>query len=398
MKIQGLQGDVDVDQLKTHVISPPNIQGITTDRGRHDWTPPAPPKTPPTPGPVAQFNGQGFCDTLHAAIKNAVVGYTMRIQQHGSIIWTLEWNWAQTPLDASEGWNPDVVMHVASVSKLITAMATTKLLNSKGISYDASIAPYLPDYWPKGPNIATVTFRQLMTHTSGFTNGGADFPSVKAQIALGVPLTKSYAYENSNFSLLRVLIPVINGNVAVTMQFPSFPFPEPGLSDILWNMNTVNYYQEYVNANVIGPSGSEGSFVWSPGDALAYTYPTSIKGWDSGDLSTVTGAAGWHFSVDQLLKIMGTFRRAGTILSTTQAQTMLDDSFGIDWIVQRPVDQALMYIKNGLWANGNGQTEQSVAFFLPDDMEMVVLVNSPINATSSFLASVVQNAYTQNVT
>ncbi len=322
----------------------------------------------------------------------------MRLQQHGSSIYTLVWNWAQTPMDASEAWTPDVVMHVASVSKLITAMAMTQLLNNKGISYDTSIAAYLPDYWEKGPNIGTVTFRELMTHTSGFSNGNADFLDVKAQVALGVPLAKSYAYENTNFSLCRVLLPVIHGDIAVSAVFPPFPFAPPGLDDSLWDTTTISSYQKYVNANVFGPAGAEGTFTWFPGCALAYTYPTSVKGWDSGDLSNDSGAAGWHFSVDQLLRIMGAFRRSGKILPTAQAQAMLDDSFGIDWIVQRPVDQALMYIKNGYWENNAGQAEQSVVFFLPDDMELVVLVNSPINATSSFLASIVQNAYTQNIT
>ena len=40
---------------------------------------------------------------------------------------TVDWNWAQEPQDGSESWTPDVRMHVASLSKIITAIAMTKL-------------------------------------------------------------------------------------------------------------------------------------------------------------------------------------------------------------------------------------------------------------------------------
>jgi hypothetical protein len=173
-------------------------------------------------------------------------------------------------------------------------------------------------------------------------------------------------------------------------------------------------------------------------------------------------------SVDDLLDVMGCFRRQGAIMSPGAAQTMLDDSFGIDLFestnlgtgrkvigervrvrmrergaghpgrleqvlrdvggvrrdggevpllvlggggecgvggdgavyyrqqdtadaevhVLAPVgtpatspsslgEPAGLYNKNGLWQSGAGQTEQSLAYFLPRDMELVVLANSP---------------------
>jgi hypothetical protein len=48
-----------------------------------------------------------------------------------------------------------------------------------------------------------------------------------------------------------------------------------------------------------------------------------------------------------LLDIMGTFRRKGTIMSTTQAQTMLDEGFGIDVRMSTPL--GMLYNKNGAW-------------------------------------------------
>jgi hypothetical protein len=56
---------------------------------------------------------------------------------------------------------------------------------------------------------------------------------------------------------------------------------------------------------------------------------------------------------------------------------MLEDGFGIDWIVSTSAGGSY-YSKNGSWENANGQQEQGVLFYLPEDMELVVLVNSPV--------------------
>ena len=92
---------------------------------------------------------------------------------------------------------------------------------------------------------------------------------------------------------------------------------------------------------------------------------------------------------------MGTFRRKGTILTTTQAQTMLDNGFGVDVTNTTPL--GTMYNKNGLWQDGAGRTEQSLAYFLPQDMELVVVANSPVGWPSQFFRDVVSNIYLANI-
>ena len=78
-------------------------------------------------------------------------------------------------------------MHVASVSKLMTAMAMTVLLRDNKISPDAQIINYLPDYWAKGSNIEHITFRNLFNHTSGLSaNYLVDFDIMKSAIAGGI--------------------------------------------------------------------------------------------------------------------------------------------------------------------------------------------------------------------
>lgn len=172
----------------------------------------------------------GFIHDLHTALTNSVVGYSMELRRAGSPIHKLDRHWAKTPADGSEYWKPRIPMHIASVSKLITAIAMTRLLDAKMISYDTPIITYLPTYWQKGANIDKITFRNLMTHTAGFNSGTSqsDFPFMKAQVGAGVSAVGTYHYENMNFGLCRILLSVIDGNIQVGATF------DP-LTDAVWD-------------------------------------------------------------------------------------------------------------------------------------------------------------------
>jgi hypothetical protein len=90
----------------------------------------------------------------------------------------------------------------------------------------------------------------------------------------------------------------------------------------------------------------------------------------------MSGCVAWHLSVNDLLKIMSAFRRGGTIVDPARAQTMLDRKFGLD--VKEDTDLGRVYAKGGFWSFDSGRfVEQSNVFFLPKDMELVVLANSP---------------------
>jgi CubicO group peptidase (beta-lactamase class C family) len=80
------------------------------------------------------------------ALQDKVAGYILHIRENGVLVHVGVWNWAQTPADLGLGWAEDRRMHVASVSKFLTALGTVKLLDTKNISYDTPIISYLPTY------------------------------------------------------------------------------------------------------------------------------------------------------------------------------------------------------------------------------------------------------------
>ena len=238
-RIRGV--DVSEAQLRAHEMRPSNLDGVNSDRGRLDLPEPSGPSVQASAPSVEiteaipalhlhyRLEVDGFITALKSALQNEVAGYSLRLNERGRRIRAVDWNWAKEPQDTAEGWTTHIRMHVASLSKQITAIAITKLLDNQGIPSDAKIIDYLPAYWSKGPNVDQITFANLMTHTSGLDYGNnssaSDFQFMKAQIAAGTSHLGQYWYQNMNFGLCRILLATINGNIPVDFS-PAAVRPE----------------------------------------------------------------------------------------------------------------------------------------------------------------------------
>ena len=361
-----------------------DLSGITSGPGPAEPKPPAGPAN--AGGGTSHLDVVGFGEALHAALKNSVAGYCMQLRQNGSTVYTLNWNWARRPGEGSLGWNPDRPAHVASLSKLLTGIGLAKLLDEKGISLDTKIIGYLPDYWTKGIFVNQVTFRHLMTHTSGFVTGGSasDYLTMKNRVQLGSSGVGTNSYENMNYGLCVVLFAVITGAV-------SKGFVAGALSDQIWAIQSLNAYNQYMQQKVFGPAGVFGAtFEHNSDCALAYTFPVFGAGWDSGSVAAHAGGTGWHLSVRQMLDVMDAFRRRGTILPAAKALAAMNAGCGIDKIISTPA--GVLYDKNGAWGSAS-YAEQSVAFFLPENMELVVFANSNLGVPPLPFRGTIRNLY-----
>jgi hypothetical protein len=183
-----------------------------------------------------------------------------------------------------------------------------------------------------------------------------------------------------NYALFRILLPVINGNI------------DRGADPSIWDRRTITAYDLYLQAKVFLPSGvvsaTLGDDPANPPPALAYeSEGDPTPGWNPGNMEESCGCDGWYLSVNQLLDLMGQFRRDGGILTPAEAQAMLDNGFGVDPLTtsSAPLPTALptaagnVYCKPGDRHNNSCRDEQTLAYFLPEDMELVVFVNSMVN-------------------
>ncbi|MEO7431926.1 MAG: serine hydrolase domain-containing protein [Dokdonella sp.] len=367
------------------------------------------------PGPFRyNFKAEQFQELVSQKLDGKMMGYCIEVRQAGSRVVTCEAGNAQTASDRLAGWNRSTRQHIASCSKFMTAVALVKLLVEKKISYDSTLWQYLPAYWPihpdmKAENGSGLTFRHILTHTSGIStcafSADNDFLLMKKVLNCCIPFKGNFLYCNLNFELMRVLIAVLSGGVDRNLlhdmpsPFSSGPFGLPTANehftewlnrDSIWNFLTTETYRRYVLENVFKPAGVDYALFSSDLDAVpgypgrqvnnkafAYRYHgDSAAGWDSGNLENGAGAVGWRLSVKEMLDILRAVRRSGKILDAERAAEMCVQNFGIFKIVTAKGDG---YVHNGWWQDGNKRVEQAVQFLLPDDMEIVGLGNSSVD-------------------
>jgi len=344
------------------------------------------------------FDVDLFGSTLHELFNNNVNGYVLRIRQHGQTIYTLQYNWAQRPEDAGLGWNPQRRQHVASISKFITAMGLAHMLDAEGIGFDTPIVDYLPDYWQTGANIDDITFADLMNHVSGFHGDGSgtsNFISMRARVGQGVPANDvgnwaTADYENMNFGLCRILMATLGGYIDTDATFGIY-------SDVIWDWIAIAAYSDYIDENVFAPAGVSGALLANdPNGARAYAWNDTGEGWDSGVLLNESGGAGWHLSADEILDVVGEFRRGGGIVTPQRARELMNASYGLNSPLDGfPAATGRFYYKMGHWWNGpvDDQAEQAFVMVLPEDMELVVLVNSPLGPDDLLLQDFIGSLY-----
>ena len=383
----------DLEKASAHVLRPAHLRGIVSNQNVQDAVLPRFDFTGAADG-LYLLDVDAFGSALHAALQLQVAGYVVRLRQHGATIYTREWTWAKTPVDGAQAWSTGVKMHVASCSKFVTAVAMTRVLRDKGVSPDTPIIGFLPAYWAKGPNVGMITFRHLMTHRSGFSTGlsDSDFEFMKVQVSAGVASVGSFDYQNINFGLCRILLSTLLGAISPQAIF-TLPLV-PNSNDLVWDYLSIDTYRQYVQDHLFAPAGVAGAtFAHPPEAALAYPFPAGGNGWNSDDLTTMSGGVGWHLSVDDLLAFLGALRRGGSILGADTLQAMLDDGFGIEIDGTVPTPLGTLYWKGGYWGNPDSKIEQSLLYLLPRDMELAAFANSPIGSPGQSFPGIVLSAY-----
>ena len=319
----------------------------------------------------------------------SIAGYSVRARRRGQTVFTLNGGSARIAPDSDPtSWASTVKMHVASVSKLVTSMAITKLLFEKGVDADTAVVKFLPSYFRVGPLAENITFRHLLTHTSGFlrkddqggVNNGYTFSDFKTYFRTGVNAADlgQWNYHNGNYIGLRIALAILSGKIDRDEDF-SVP-GVPDNPDIYWDVFSIGVYEKYVERNVFRPASITASLDPGNKDSLAYSSTLMAPGWAS-ETKPGAGTNSWWFSADEILSIMATYWRSDNIVPQRVARQALRAGFGLDeiqtWQFSGKIQDC--FTKSGYWADGTGHTQQCVVAFAPDDTEIAAFVNSPIS-------------------
>ena len=120
--------------------------------------------------------------------------------------------------------DPNSLFKIASISKLYTAVAATKLVKEKRLSFDKTLADYLPELIGRIENAEEITLRMMIQHRSGipnFTDNPAYWENEQENgnnaldFALDLPASfkpnEGYEYSNTNYLLLRRIMDDVLG-------------------------------------------------------------------------------------------------------------------------------------------------------------------------------------------
>ena len=120
--------------------------------------------------------------------------------------------------------DPKSLFKIASISKLYTAVAATKLVKEERLSFDKTLADYLPELIGRIENAEGITLRMMIQHRSGipnFTDNPAYWENEQENgknaldFALDLPASfkpdGGYEYSNTNYLLLRRIMDDVLG-------------------------------------------------------------------------------------------------------------------------------------------------------------------------------------------
>lgn len=169
--------------------------------------------------------------------KHKAPGAALAVSKNGRLVYARGFGYAD--VEAKQPVQPASLFRIASISKPITAVAVLQLVERQKLKLDDKVLPLLKvePFVPAGaqpdPRTAQLTVRQLLQHTSGWTDEELDpmFRPTMIADALGVPAPpeprdiirfvlgrpldrepgEKYAYSNFNFCLLGRLIEDVTG-------------------------------------------------------------------------------------------------------------------------------------------------------------------------------------------
>jgi len=95
--------------------------------------------------------------------------------------------------------DPDTIFGGASLSKPVFAYIVLQLVDAGVMSLDEPLALIVPDFMPNDPQAATITVRQVLSHTSGLPN----WRSVKQPLKTHFPPGEKFSYSGEAFLWLQ---------------------------------------------------------------------------------------------------------------------------------------------------------------------------------------------------
>ena len=201
------------------ITEPPATEPSSTTTST---TTPTTTTTTTTPAYTGPFDGKAFDAVVAAAtVAHGDIAAGVAVLRNGEVLHTAAFG-MENPFESKPA-TTHTRFRIASVSKVLTAVAIMQLVEAGSIELDQPFAGQLGLDGPfADPRIGTVTVRQLMSHTSGFAvsrgvffGHGVDSWQQAANNAFDQVLQfdpgTAFQYSNTNYCLLGLLLETVTG-------------------------------------------------------------------------------------------------------------------------------------------------------------------------------------------
>lgn len=172
-----------------------------------------------------------------AAMAAGVPAVQIAVSQGGRVLYSEAFG--MTDQESATAATPRSVMQIASLTKQFTAAAILRLAERGALTLDDRIEKFVPAFNPRG---ATITLRQLLSHTSGVRREW--FPPGPPWLDLTAPVTREqtitglnsgtlldfppgtkWSYSNAGYMLLGLAIESITGRSFADFIHHEFALP-----------------------------------------------------------------------------------------------------------------------------------------------------------------------------
>jgi len=321
---------------------------------------------------------------ITAMNESSFAGLGIGIVHQGKVIYAKGFGFA----NMQQEWpvTLDTVFRIASISKTITAIGLMQLWEQGKFQLDAPVNDYLKGYYLKhpDPHAPPVTFRHLLTHTSGLGTMRRLTDMVRPGFGLAVkpdtpipPLNQYYAeglktelypgrkwaYSNHGFATLGQLVEDISGE----------PFDQYMLRHVFEPLGM--HHTDYLRSERVRDHLAEG-YQFRRGTFKPVTYLEGIP----------LGAGTVFSSVSDMVKYMtallnGGANDYGTVLKPETVRMMMQPQYQIDKRLSAAMGLAF-WLDNFdghriVWHSGDWLGFMSAMYLSPDDdLGIVVFTNT----------------------
>ncbi len=336
---------------------------------------------------TVSFDVDLFEQNIIDALAGQTVGYAFSIGWQGNLYnGGSSLGLARTDADEpSRNQSPNKEMHVASVSKTLTAIVILRLLEENNLTPDSLIAPWLPGDWAVGAGVESQTFEDYLTHESGFAQKGAGNDYAALQAAIAQPLgSTGFQYSNANYGLMRVLSARLQGFDVSTIWW----FPPDALSTGLFLSYAQGLFESIgveVDCRVVDADPT-----------IQYNFPHNDQpGYLEPDRRMTCGGVGWTISSNEIGAVLANLRYTENLVSAEARDWMTDRYLGFNdpanygWVVG---DMGTYSMHGGDWGHGPGEAHACAVMF-PIQAEAGLVINSERGGSMAYQCSLLRNAF-----